>query len=168
MPRTVDINWGDGSPVESWTGDKGSLDHKYANNGNYQITATPKDGGVPRTVGVVIPCGTYLSGPRTLDANQCVRPLVTGVQVNGTSITVSIAHPEGKRDTVAVIYKDGQPVAQSAPLGSGGAGTTKPIGPLAPGTYVAKACESETTKGVPTGCCEAGEGKAFTIAAPRR
>jgi len=249
----VIINWGDGSPEQQWTGDKGAVDHVFPPSGNFNVTVTPTDGGAPKTVGVSIPCAgsavtaavacdtysdptgravtltvtgatnvvtvdwgdggypetvtgttathTYaatVTGPQNLTVTHggqpvtvtgspinvpcsttltafsapagpagCVRPLVTGVRVTGpqaNEAAVMIAHPGGTRDTVAVIYSNGAPVAQSAPLTGGGAGETQPVGPLAPGHYVAKACEYEPGAAYPSQCCETGEGFPFAVA----
>lgn len=255
MPRTVTINWGDGSPEQQWTGDKGTLDHVFPPSGTFTVTATPLDGGAPKTVGVTTPCGggtvtatvacdgytdptgrtamltvtgatmavtvdwgdggypetvtgntavhTYsadITGPQTIaithggaavpvtgspltipcggspsgvaafaagPAAGCVRPLVTGVRLTGATnneVAVTIAHPGGSKDTVAVIYQNGAAVAQSAPLTGGGAGETAPVGPFGPGNYIAKACEIEPGTGYPAQCCETGEGYPFSIA----
>lgn len=256
MPRTVNINWGDGSPEQQWTGDKGTVDHVFPPSGTFTVTVTPTDGGAPKTTNVSIPCNgggtvtatvacdaytdptgrtvtltvtgatgavtvdwgdggypetvtgttathTYaanITGPQTVTVTHtgtpvgvtgspitipcggspsgttaaafaaggvpgCVRPLVTGVRVTGAAnneAAVTIAHPGGSAPIVAVIYQNGAPVAQSAPLV--GPGETAPVGPLAPGNYVAKACQSEGGTGYPTQCCETGEGFPFAVA----
>jgi hypothetical protein len=174
MPRTVTIDWGDGTYPEQWTGDKGVRPHRYATEGTFTITATTED-GVQRQRTVTIPCGSYSYGfaPSFAPGGvpSCVRPLVVATQLTGDEqdhVVVSIAHPDGEADTVAVLYKDGAPVAQSAPVTGGGSGDTAPLGPLQPGTYQAKACQVDDGGDYPTQCCEAGEGITFTISASKR
>ncbi|MFD8335544.1 hypothetical protein ACFV42_23230 [Streptomyces solisilvae] len=173
MPRTVKINWGDGSPEEEWTGDKGAKDHQYpepapGQSANYQITVTPTDGGTPRTVGVSVPCGGGVPyGASGAVLAGCVRPLVTAVQLVGdqkNEVIATVSFNESTKGAVAVIYNtDGTPVAKSSPVTGSGAGNTAPIGPIAPGTYAARACQDEGGPGYPSQCCETGDGYRFTI-----
>jgi len=172
MPRTVKINWGDGTPEEEWTGDKGSKDHQYpapppGQTANYQITVTPADGGAPRTVGVSVPCGGVPYGASRSVLAGCVRPLVTAVQIVGeqnNQVVATLSFNESSSGAVAVIYdQSGTPVAKSAPVTGSGAGNTAPVGPLAPGTYVARGCQDEGGSGYPSSCCEIGDGFSFTI-----
>ncbi|AEM88809.1 hypothetical protein [Streptomyces violaceusniger] len=170
MPRTVKINWGDGSPEEEWTGDKGSKDHQFpepapGQTANYQITVTPTDGGAPRTVGVSVPCGGTSYGASRSVLAGCVRPLVTAIQIVGeqNNQVVATLSFESTRAVVVVYDQNGTPVAKSAPVTGSGAANTAPVGPLAPGTYVARGCQDEGGSGYPSSCCEIGDGYAFTI-----
>jgi len=172
MPRTVRINWGDGSPEEEWTGDKGTKDHQYPEPApgqptTYQVTVTPTDGGAPRTIGVSVPCGNSQYGAPASVLAGCARPLVTAIQMVGehkNEVVATISFNEGVRGAVLVVYNQaGTPVAKSAPVTGSGAGNTAPVGPLAPGAYIARACQDEGGTGYPSQCCEIGDGYAFTI-----
>ncbi|MEW1679263.1 hypothetical protein AB0O47_39350 [Streptomyces noursei] len=171
MPRSVVIDWGDGSYPETVSVDKGTFTHEYPPGGPYNITATAADDGTQATATTpMIPCQDYYgysASALAASPGACVRPLVVSTRLTGEKqdhVVVSIVHPEGEQDTVAVIYKDGAPVAQSAPVGGGGSGDTAPLGPLPPGTYLAKACQAEPDNNAfPAQCCEAGEGVAFTV-----